>query len=175
MSIIRPGLAVVIFFLLGLVSGSAAESGGQKGFFSITDEDDAFAYPWIPHTDRHYTHGIKFSYMDSYETTTNTCRFLEKALGWGTRPEASSMGGVIGQNMFTPENILDPVPISTDRPYAGWLYAGPVYQRVGKLAPNLFVLDSFEADLGMVGPDSLAGQTQKQFHRMFFPDDVPQG
>jgi hypothetical protein len=163
------GLAGVIFCFLCPVSGA------PNGFFGITDEDDCDTYPWLAHTDRHYTHGIKFSYMDGYETTTNSCCFLDKALGWGTRPEASSVGVVVGQNMYTPTDILDPAPIPTDRPYAGWLYAGPVYQREGKRAPNLFVLDSFEADLGMVGPDSLAGATQKQFHRMFFPDDIPQG
>ncbi|MBU6410990.1 MAG: DUF2219 family protein, partial [Verrucomicrobia bacterium] len=143
--------------------------------FSLTDEDDAFAYPWIPHTDRHYTHGIKFSYMGGYEAVSNAPQPLETLLGWGTRPEARSLGGVLGQSMFTPQNLLDPTPIPTDRPYAGWLYAGPVYQREGAPGPHLFVLDSFEADLGMVGPDSLAGATQKQFHRLFFPDDVPQG
>lgn len=162
------------FFLL-IATGGAADFGNQKGFFSITDEDDAFAYPWIPHTDRHYTHGIKFAGMSSYEPTTNSCVFLEKLLGWGTRPEARSWGGVFGQNMYTPTDILNPAPIPTDRPYAGWMYAGPVYQREGEIASNLFVQDSFEVDLGVVGHDSLAGQTQKQFHSLFFPDDIPAG
>jgi lipid A 3-O-deacylase len=174
-SIVWPGLACVIFLFLFCAQDAPAEFGGQKGFFSLTDEDDCFAYPWIPHTDRHYTHGIKFSGMGAFEATTNAPRLFEKMLGWGTRPEARSWGGVFGQSMYTPADILDPAPIPSDRPYAGWLYAGPVYQREGQLSSNLFVLDSFEADFGVAGPDSLAGATQKQFHRIFFPDDVPQG
>jgi lipid A 3-O-deacylase len=173
--IIRLGLAWVVSLFLGQGFDARADIGGPDGFFSITDEDDAYAYPWLPHTDRYYTHGVKLSYMGSYETATNAPQFPGKILGWGTRPEAGSVGGVFGQNMYTPENILDPAPIPTDRPYAGWLYAGLVYQRRGELASNLSVMDSFEADVGMVGPDSLAGATQKSFHRIFFPDDIPAG
>ncbi|HEU5396534.1 MAG TPA: lipid A deacylase LpxR family protein, partial [Verrucomicrobiae bacterium] len=146
----------------------------QEGFISLTDEDDAFAYPWLPHTDRHYTHGIRFSGMSAFESSTNPPAYL-RILGWNGENEAHSVGAVFGQNMYTPTDILDPNPIPSDRPYAGWLYAGPVYQREGRLAPNLYLMDSFAADFGMVGPDSLAGATQKEFHRIFFPDDVPAG
>lgn len=168
-------MACAIFLCLLRALPAAAEFGDQQAIFAVTDEDDAYAYPWTQHTDRHYTHGIKFSYMDGFEPATNAPGIFEMALGWGTRPEASSVGGVFGQNMYTPQDILNPAPIPTDRPYAGWLYAGPVYQREARVKANLFVMDSFEADLGTVGPNSLAGTTQKTFHRLFFPNDVPQG
>ena len=52
---------------------------------------------------------------------------------------------------------------------------GPVYQREGEITSNLFVQDSFELDLGVVGPDSEADTTQILFHHTFFPNDIPQG
>jgi len=145
-------------------------------FFGITDEDDAYTYPWTQHTDRHYTHGIKFSYMDAFTPETNAPELFQRVLGWGKwNNEAGSFGGVFGQNMYTPENLLTAAPIPTDRPYAGWFYAGAVYQREGQLRPTLFVQDSFEGDLGVVGPLSYGGDVQKAFHHLFFPDDIPQG
>jgi hypothetical protein len=174
-SIIKPGLAWLVVLSFGRMQ-AAADPGAQDAFFGITDEDDAYTYPWTQHTDRHYTHGLKFSYMDSFAPATGGPEWLGKILGWDNwSAEASSWGGVLGQNMYTPQDLLTPVPIPTDRPYAGWLYAGPVYQREGMLSSNLFVEDSFEADLGVVGPDSFAGNVQEAFHQTFFPDDVPQG
>ena len=174
-SVVRAGLACAVFLCPAHALPASDNFGGQKAIFAITDEDDSYTYPWTQHTDRHYTHGIKFSYVDGFAPAGSAPQFLERALGWSSVSNYSSWGGVLGQNMYTPENILTPAPIPTDRPYAGWFYAGPVYERERRLSDNLFVLDSFEADLGMVGPDSLAGATQKQFHRMFFPDDIPQG
>ena len=178
----RLNLSITIAALAGAIcicparaQLAADDFGSQKAIFAITEEDDCYTYPWTQHTDRHYTHGIKFSYLAGFSAANSAPRFMERALGWSSVSNYSSWGGVFGQNMYTPEDILNPAPIPTDRPYAGWLYAGPVYERERQLRGNLFVLDSFEADLGMVGPDSLAGATQKTFHRAFFPDDVPAG
>jgi hypothetical protein len=94
---------------------------------------------------------------------------------WGIHDPAASFGFLFGQSMYTPENILDPKPIPTDRPYAGWLYAGLVYQRRGELTANCAVMENFEINLGVVGPLAYAGEIQRLVHRWRFPEDIPQG
>ena len=66
-------------------------------------------------------------------------------------------------------------PDPSDRPYAGWLYTGAIYQRRGELADNLAVMENFEINLGVIGDPSLAEQSQKTIHRWWFPDDLPKG
>jgi lipid A 3-O-deacylase len=174
----RPGTArCVCFFLLftGLSLNAPAATDEQKGFFALTEENDAFSNPFGPHQDRHYTQGLELSYIFGDNFMTNTTDRLNHLLLWGIQPEAGNLGVVVGQNIYTPEDILDPAPIKTDRPYAGWLYAGAVYQRRGELASNLAVMENFEINLGVVGPESLAEQAQSTIHRWWFPDDVPRG
>src|SRR5665213_2069390 len=109
-------LFAAISLFLALPVWSADEAGG---FFSITDENDAWSNFFGPHQDRHYTHGTKLTLMLREHSLTNTVVPL-----WGIHDAVASRGFVLGQNMFTPQNILDPKPIPTDRPYAGWLYTG---------------------------------------------------
>lgn len=132
---------------------------------SILEEDDF----WAPdNRDRHYTHGIRFS-----ATTGNIEEEQwQKTFDWlnSFLPIFGSDGGAgvsrrynlipLGQNIYTPENFRLSNPDPRDRPYAGWLYAG-----VGLMQDN--ASKSFEElalKLGVVGPASLAGPTQNQFH-----------
>lgn len=68
----------------------------------------------------------------------------------------------LGQNIFTPRDITRPVPDPADRPYAGWLYA-----TVGLVSENGNRLDNLAMDIGVVGPASLADETQTRWHRTF--------
>ena len=105
-SVIRAGLACAVFLCPARALPASDDFGGQKAIFAITDEDDSYTYPWTQHTDRHYTHGIKFSYVDGFAPAGSAPQFLERALGWSSVSNYGSWGGVLGQNMFTPENIL---------------------------------------------------------------------
>lgn len=158
---------VAILFFLALPVWSANEQGG---FFAITDENDAWSNFFGPHQDRHYTHGTKLTFMLREHALTNTIVPL-----WGIHDAVACHGYVLGQNMYTPEDILDPNPIPTDRPYAGWLYTGMVYQRRGEFFTNCAVMENFEINVGIVGPWSLAGETQRLIHRWRFPEDIPAG
>jgi lipid A 3-O-deacylase len=51
-----------------------------------------------------------------------------------------------------------------DRPYAGWLYATGTLQRRGRMARGLPVMESLRLDAGVIGPESLAEETQKSWH-----------
>jgi lipid A 3-O-deacylase len=75
----------------------------------------------------------------------------------------------LGQIMMTPRDIRRPVPDPTDRPYAGLLYVAFSTEYV-----HGNQLDGLKFISGVVGPASLAEQTQKAFHKISGSPD-PQG
>ena len=171
-------LAGLVFFSVtgaNKLSAQPADATEQDSSFTITDENDAWSNPFGPHQDRHYTHGIKLAYLGRDDAMTNLTSRLDRFFWWGHQPSPGNFGFVAGQDMFTPENILDPKPILNDRPYAGWLYAGLVYQRRNEFSAHFATLENFEVNFGIVGPDSMADDTQILIHRWRFPEDIPQG
>jgi lipid A 3-O-deacylase len=131
---------------------------------SIVEEDDF----WAPdNRDRHYTHGIRFSatsgdlHDPSWQAPFDWLASGLPIFGGGTDPDvARRYSLVLGQNIYTPENggLVNPDP--RDRPYAGWLYGG-----VGLMQDSHG--EEFEElglKLGIVGPGSLANETQTKFH-----------
>jgi hypothetical protein len=149
----------------------------QTGFLAITEENDSLAGPFTTHQDRHYTQGFKISLFGGDDFETDITASLDRILpAWGIKPEAGDLGWIIiGQNMYTPSNLAARALIKTDRPYAGWLYTGAVYQRRGQLAANIAVMENFEVNLGIVGPDSLAQGAQATIHRWWVSNDIPHG
>lgn len=150
-----------------------AEDAG--GFFSIMDENDLYSDPMGTHQDRHYTHGIKLTWVASDDDFPRLTHTLGKIPTWGMDGATGNIGFAAGQSMFTPENILNPTPIPSDRPYAGWLYAGLIFERRAQRSDHFAVMESFELDLGVVGHASIADETQKLIHTWRFPEDIPQG
>ncbi len=131
---------------------------------SVVEEDDF----WAPdNRDRHYTHGLRLS-ATSGDVHDPAWRapfdWLNPGLPifeGGTDPDVVRRYNlVLGQNIYTPENggLVNPDP--RDRPYAGWLYGG-----VGLMQDSRS--DQFEEldlKLGVVGPGSMASETQTKFH-----------
>ena len=156
-------------------SNVLATAENHDGFLSIIDENDAWSNFFGPHQDRHYTHGSKLTWLAADDDLPKTTAWLNQIPVWGMSATTAQVGFTFGQSMFTPENILNPTPILTDRPYAGWLYGGMVFERRGTLTPNVAVLESYELELGLVGPGSLADVAQKAIHSWRFPEDIPQG
>lgn len=70
-----------------------------------------------------------------------------------------------GQSMYTPEDGTRTDLITDDRPYAGLLYMGLAWNR-RKHEPesNQEILDTREITLGVIGPWSLAEQSQNVVH-----------
>ncbi len=78
------------------------------------------------------------------------------------RPELALktlVGYALAQEMFMPENISTREPDGNDRPYAGWLYGA---LSVHALNPEIGRIDSIELSAGVIGPASLASQTQTE-------------
>jgi lipid A 3-O-deacylase len=137
-----------------------AEQGWEGQIVSLTLENDAFAS-----SDRHYTQGSFVSYLSS---DNRLPRWTEVTLDvfptFGYEPAAKKWGFGLGQEIYTPEDLRTSVLQLDDRPYAGWLFGRFTLQRRGALSPRWSVLENFHLDLGMVGPESQAEQTQKEWH-----------
>jgi lipid A 3-O-deacylase len=156
---------------------AAAQTETNDMVFTLTEENDSLANPMGSHQDRHYTQGIRFILLWGDTNFPKLSAGLNRTVpAFGLTPTAVNFGLVVlGQHMYTPENILINPPDPADRPYAGWLYSGFVVQRRGKTSQGIPAMENLEVDLGIVGPSSTAGYFQKLVHGEFFPDDVPQG
>jgi lipid A 3-O-deacylase len=135
-----------------------------KGVFSLQLENDL-----VENTDRHYTHGTRFSYLTHEGDIPDNVNDAADALPLFDSSGRKRASFILGQNMYTPSNISLRDPPPTDRPYAGWLYGG-----VGLVSDTGSRLDTLELDLGIVGPQSYAEDTQKFVHH-FIGAKQPQG
>lgn len=122
-------------------------------------------------TDRHYTNGIRFScvspdlssYLDDpslpawVRKTNRKLRFFH-----GLKDDEDLQRNLrlsVGQLTFTPSDKHASELLRDDRPYAGYLYLGFAYH-----LRNDEQLDTLEMNVGMVGPYSLAEQSQDFIH-----------
>lgn len=132
----------------------AKQAEPQVGIFSFVLENDLFY-----NTDRRYTSGARFSYLTPKNGEPEWLRDLAyevPMLAWHSDIRVEY---ALGQNMYTASNKLLRDPPADDRPYAGWLYGS-----VGVVARTGQVLDQFQVSLGVVGPASLAHETQDFIH-----------
>ncbi|MCH2395727.1 MULTISPECIES: lipid A deacylase LpxR family protein [Oceanibaculum] len=140
---------------VGSLSAVAADET-ETGTLSLVFENDLFYG-----TDRNYTNGVRASWLSGPDGTPDWA--LGAARWFPLFPEGGTVrtSYAIGQNMYTPDDIALRNPPRDDRPYAGWLYGS-----VGLIAETGRRLDQLELTLGVVGPASLAEQTQKIVHEI---------
>lgn len=134
-------------------------------------------------TDRNYTNGVALSVVSRDLQGALRPECLPQPIAWYTRfigwadPEfwrdsgaqSASQNIVVrfGQSMYTPEDKTRTDLISDDRPYAGLLYLGLAWNhRVHPQAASYEILDVRELTLGVIGPWSLAEQSQDLVHRV---------
>ncbi|MBI4660964.1 MAG: lipid A deacylase LpxR family protein [Verrucomicrobia bacterium] len=165
-----PAFALAWMLLdLGVVV-ALGEMVRQGAVFTLIEENDLFV-----NTDRHYTQGIRLSFLhtDGFFPFGLT-NVYSKIPEWGFRSEVGKFGYAIGQNIYTPADISATEPQVHDRPYAGWLYIGAIFQRRGWSLWDQPAQEDLELDVGVVGPGSLAKDAQIWVHevRAF---DVPRG
>src|SRR5215467_3459677 len=127
-------LAVACVSFLYNATAATPPVNEQTGFFAFNEENDSLADAFGSDQDRHYTQGLKLTLFGGDDFWTN---------------------GTEALNRFFPS-----IGIKTDRPFAGWLYTGAIYQRREQMAVNFAQLESFEINLGIVGPGSLADESQ---------------
>ncbi|MFY7961674.1 MAG: lipid A deacylase LpxR family protein [Elsteraceae bacterium] len=170
-------LLTLSFFLLGPESARAQDAApsalptptlrpdDERGVLSFSYENDIFS-----NTDRHYTNGVRASYLTSESAMPYWLRSAIASLPLFPENGKNRVGFALGQSMFTPENTKLSNPNPRDRPYAGWLYGS-----FGVVSEVKNRLDLFDIEIGVVGPSSLADTTQKFVHRSITGSQDPKG
>lgn len=141
-------------------------------------ENDLFAG-----TDRNYTNGMAVTTVshDLEEELIPDClpnplSLYTRFLGWvdrgfwqsgGARSVSQNLVMRVGQAMYTPDDKVRTDLIRDDRPYAGLLYLGLGWnQRRQPQSAGYEMLDSRELALGVIGPWSLAEESQDLVHNL---------
>ncbi|HEX8696709.1 MAG TPA: lipid A deacylase LpxR family protein [Longimicrobium sp.] len=127
-------------------------------------------------SDKSYTNGLRYSWLlDAGPAWEHRARhnWFWRPLLLGMQPCPSNpeddasgcyrirTGIAYGQNFYTPENLASTRYIAEDRPYAGFIYLGRVFEASrGKFVHEI------EYDLGLVGPLALGESVQKGWHQI---------
>lgn len=143
----------------------------QGPVFVTLEENDL-----VVDTDRHYTQGIKLAFFFRDNSLPPLAKgFYEHFPEFGFDSKVGKFGFQIGQSMYTPADLQATDLLPDDRPYAGWLYSGFILHRRGETGVSkLPTLESFELQLGVIGPWSLAEEAQTWVHQVR-GFDLPQG
>lgn len=127
----------------------------------------------VVRTDRHYTHGTKFTFLGSEVAVAREqpgfsfpVWLAERTPDLWAKPHAARLGLSLGQSIYTPTDISIPTLQVNDRPYAGVLYASLLLQKRGVTPHGRDLLDSWRLDLGVIGPESQAEDAQNTVHRV---------
>jgi lipid A 3-O-deacylase len=160
-------ISVSFVIVLGIVTGvsSAADDGkvsrSDGGVFSLYYENDLFA-----ETDQQYTNGTKIGWVSpDLEAFSQTyfprfTEFVAEKVPYLTNDALSkNVAFSIGQNMYTPDNITSSELVENDRPYAAWLYLAAGFHLKDERFQN-----TFEIELGVVGPSALGKEIQDFVH-----------
>ncbi|MDX1501746.1 MAG: lipid A deacylase LpxR family protein [Thermoanaerobaculia bacterium] len=163
--------------LLG--AGAEPAAPARTATHRLTFENDA-----LIGTDRGYTNGLQYSRMrPRFEGLPSWARpFLGRfTLCSDAAPPAElppvdaeegpdrgcyrvNSGFLLGQLIYTPEDLTRRDLIADDRPYAGWLYGGVVTELIHSSRRRMH---RFEAQIGVLGPESQADEAQILVHEAF--------
>jgi hypothetical protein len=115
-------------------------------------------------SDQHYTSGLKVSWLSADLVDWGQHgwrkRFVD-LLPFVNRPGGQkNFGFALGQNIYTPRDATRANPDPADRPYAGWTYLELAF-----VSKTSAVSDRLSLQAGVVGPSSLAKESQRTVHR----------
>jgi hypothetical protein len=149
-------------------------SAWRGGAVSVVTENDKWA---MRGDDRHYTNGIRLGWVSAPIAA-------DDGSIWGWARAAAALvptfdpagevrvGIALGQNIYTPGDILRRERIRNDRPYAGWLYAGLALVNDTRRPSGLDTLDTLEVNFGIVGPGAGGRLTQNRWHNFIGVDEA---
>jgi len=153
-------VTIVLLAVPGRVSADALESGT----ISLLFENDIFYG-----LDRDYTNGVQVSWTSAPDRAPAWA--LQSARVLPFFPDSGRVRATyaLGQSIYTPSDITIENPPPSERPYAGWLYGS-----IGVISQTETRLDQLNLQVGVVGPASLAEQTQTLVHEIVGADE-PRG
>jgi lipid A 3-O-deacylase len=126
---------------------NTVSSQTYRNEFGFKSENDSYL---AQGSDRYYTNGLFINFRRALDQT-KLKDGLEKKIY-----EVS-----VGQRMYNPISGYAPNPLTQDRPFAGYLYAGGA---LSWFKSNESVLKA-SAEIGIVGPSSLAEDGQELLHK----------
>lgn len=131
------------------------QEGKGANYVSFSYENDKIG----DGSDRAYTSGLRLTWFNASTPVPMFMDTLADAVPTFDINPTTSTFFTLGQNIYTPEDITVAGLQRDDRPYAGWLYGS-----VGLLSTTNNHTDEMELTLGVVGPPSMAEQTQEFIH-----------
>lgn len=166
------GAAAAVLGLGWHGAASAQESGqppphqqdSEAGTLSILFENDIFY-----NSDRDYTNGVQIAWTTSPDDVPDFAVAIARSVPFFGQTGEVRASYAIGQNIYTPSNLHLTDPDPSDRPYAGFLYAA-----MGVIQKSDTALDELQLQLGVIGPDSLAQESQTFVHSIL-NDTIPKG
>ena len=151
----------------GQASESQAENAApaSRGVWSLTSENDLFGG-----TDRNYSNGIRIERVSAANKVSPWLKWAADSVPFiDMERKDLRQGFALSHAIFTPEDISQPVPDPTDRPYAGWLYVSGT-----AIASDKHTQDILQVNLGVVGPSALGELVQTNWHDMI-EEQLPRG
>ena len=148
----------MIGIFLSMLSGSLLAQDAETPYFNLSVENDLFVFKGDA-TDRYYTNGVRLDFFYQKRNRKFPSSLLVKisddrnVYGWG-----------LAQDMFTPSRIDISTVQFNDRPYAGALFA---IHSLNSYDYSKKIKVSSELYLGVIGPLSLAEETQIWVHGLF--------
>jgi len=152
-------------FITGLFilsTATAAAQQAREGTLGFLVENDKFTG-----TDQHYTNGVELTYLSAKDDVPQWLRAAAVYLPGVSESAALRAGYVLGQSIFTPSDTSTAAPIPDERPYAGWLYGG-----LALVAEDDGRLDTWELQLGIVGPSARGEDVQNSFHALIGTEEA---
>ena len=173
--------ALLLLLAAPLAGGAAARADGadaapaaevakagdkELGTFTFQFENDLFSG-----TDRHYTNGLRLSWLSPEGGETipllQQARDLLAVIAQDDN-KSTRFGWALGQEIYTPEDRYTRTLITDDRPYAGWLYGAlslhTVTDSEGDGKGGAKTSESVELSLGVIGPEALGEEAQDFVH-----------
>ena len=135
------------------------KSDARPSTFGVQVENDLFG----DGHDRYYTNGVQLTFSSGDRFVPDWYKMLLDRIPGITADDDKQYVVALGQQMFTPQDTTRTDPDPTDRPYAGWLF-GSLGAVVTSKGSDL--VQNVSLDLGVVGPASLAGYTQRRWHTL---------
>jgi lipid A 3-O-deacylase len=189
MNLSRWGATLALSCTLALSAQTASSQTQDKdlagtwdgGVLTIQVENDWFGGP--SNKDRHYSTGLRANWMsptlyDAPEWLQNFTDLPESILGFLDPRVAGHIkrryGVSVGQSLYTPDNTEATALLKDERPYAAWLYVGLTLQtlRYDTSKPQMDAIrqDTWQLDVGVVGPAAFGEEVQNNFHKLIGVD-----
>jgi len=139
-----------LLFLFCFFAATTVFAQNHRDEFGVQTDNDSYL---ATGSDRYYTNGLFFYFHHALPVGNPDSTSLQNKI----------LGFELGQKMYNAQAGNIPASMYVDRPYAGYLYVASTLNLLFKNESSI----KLSAQLGIVGPSSLAGATQVWIHQTF--------